>query len=426
MKRIGLISVHTCPLAALGGKETGGMNVYVREIARHLGRLGLTVDVFTRLQTPGTPQVVALGERARVVHVEAGPQRPVPPAAAMDDLDEFIDGVAAFQRRTGVEYALLHGHYWLSGVVAVELARLWGGLPVVQMFHTLGVVKNALADDASEWVPEARLAAEARIAGLADRIVAATPLERDDLAWYCGADVGRVRIIPCGVDLDLFRPGDRSTARARLGFGAEWVLLFVGRPAPIKGLETLLRALARLKADGYGSACLRLVIVGGDQDEGQDDERARLRALADALGVGAWVDFRGPQLQPDLPEYYRAADLCLVPSHHESFGMAALEAMACGAAVVASRVGGLAMTIQDGVTGVLIPPRDSVALASAVASLLADEPRRRTLGRLAHQWAQSFAWTSVARTLVDLYEELVPELRGAPTAPVGMNWVETR
>ena len=424
MKRIGLISVHTCPLAALGGKETGGMNVYVREIARHLGRLGLTVDVFTRLQTPGTPQVVALGERARVVHVEAGPQRPVPPAAAMDDLDEFIEGVTAFQRRTGVEYALLHGHYWLSGIVAVELARLWGGLPVVQMFHTLGVVKNALADDASEWVPEARLAAEARIAGLADRIVASTPLERDDLAWYCGADVGRVRVIPCGVDLDLFRPGDRSAARGRLGFGDEWVLLFVGRPAPIKGLETLLRALARLKTDGYGSAPPRLVIVGGDRDEGQDDERARLRALADALGIGAWLDFRGPQLQSDLPQYYRAADLCLVPSHHESFGMAALEAMACGAPVVASRVGGLAMMIQDGVTGVLIPPRDSAALASAVAALLADEPRRRTLGRLAHQWAQSFAWPSVARTLVELYEELVPELRGAPTAPVSMNWVD--
>ena len=426
MKRIGLISVHTCPLAALGGKETGGMNVYVREIARHLGRLGLTVDVFTRLQTPGTPQVVALGEGARVVHIEAGPQRPVPPAAAMDDLDEFIDGVATFQRRTGVEYALLHGHYWLSGIVAVELARRWGGLPVVQMFHTLGVVKNALAEDASEWVPEARLAAEARIAGLADRIVAATPLERDDLAWYCGADIGRVRIIPGGVDLDLFRPGDRSAARARLGFGAEWVLLFVGRPAPIKGLETLLRALARLKSDGFSQSRLRLVIVGGEQDERRDDERARLRALADTLGISAWVDFRGPQLQPDLPEYYRAADLCLVPSHHESFGMAALEAMACGAPVVASRVGGLAMMIQDGVTGVLIPPRDSGALASAVASLLADEPRRRALGRLAHQWAQSFDWPSVARTLVDLYEELVPELRGAPTAPVGVSWAETR
>ena len=421
VKRIGLISVHTCPLAVLGGKETGGMNVYVREVARHLGRLGLDVDVFTRRQTPGVPTVVPLGPGARVVHIEAGPQRPVPPAEIVADLDEFIDGVAAFQRRTDTESALLHGHYWLSGLVAIELARRSRRIPVVQMFHTLGVVKNALADDPSEWVPQVRLDAEARVASQADRIVAATPLERAELAWYCGADDDRVRTIPCGVDVDLFSPGSAMAARVRLGLDAQWVLLFVGRPAPIKGLEILLQALARLKADGFDRADLRLVIVGGDRDEGRDDERARLRAMADALGVGAWVDFKGPQPQPALPEYYRAADLCLVPSHHESFGMAALEAMACGAAVVASRVGGLATTIQDGVTGVLVPPRDEIALASAIASLLGDEPRRRTLGRLAARWAQSFAWPSVARALVDVYDELVPDLRGAATAPVSMN-----
>jgi D-inositol-3-phosphate glycosyltransferase len=419
--RIGLISVHTCPLAALGGKETGGMNVYVREVARHLGRLGLEVDVFTRSQTPGVPTVVPLGPGARVVHIEAGPQRPVPTAEIVADLDEFTDGVVAFGHRTGAEYALLHGHYWLSGLVAVELARRFGGVPVVQMFHTLGVVKNALADTPSEWVPQVRLDAEARVAALADRIVAATPLERAELAWYCGADVDRVRTIPCGVDVDLFSPGSAIAARARLGLDAEWILLFVGRPAPIKGLEILLQALARLKADGFGQADLRLVIVGGDRDEGRDDDRARLRALADALGVGAWVDFKGPEPQTALPEYYRAADLCLVPSHHESFGMAALEAMACGAAVVASRVGGLATTIQDGVTGVLVPPRDEVALASAIASLLADASRRRTLGRLAARWAQSFAWPSVARALVELYGELVPDLGRTPSVPVSVN-----
>jgi len=174
------------------------MNVYVREVARHLGRLGLEVDVFTRSQTPGVPPVVPLGPGARVVHIEAGPQRPVPPAEIVADLDAFTDGVVAFGQRTGAEYALFHGHYWLSGLVAVELARRFGGVPVVQMFHTLGVVKNALADTPSEWVPQVRLDAEARVAALADRIVAATPLERAELAWYCGADVDRVRTIPAG------------------------------------------------------------------------------------------------------------------------------------------------------------------------------------------------------------------------------------
>ena len=194
MKRLGLVSVHTCPLAALGGKETGGMNVYVRETARHLGRLGLPVDVFTRSQDPSVPMVVALGEGARVIHVEAGPQRPMSPPAMAAHLDAFADGVEAFRRRSGTDYALLHGHYWLSGVVALELARRWGDTPVVQMFHTLGVVNSALADATTERAPRARVDAEARIAARADRIVAATSLEQADLAWYCGADAYRAMI----------------------------------------------------------------------------------------------------------------------------------------------------------------------------------------------------------------------------------------
>ena len=417
--RIGLISVHTCPLAALGGKETGGMNVYIREVARHLGRLGLEVDVFTRSQTPGVPEVVPLGPGARVVHIVAGVQQPMPPVEIVAELPEFIDAVEAFRRRTDGSYALLHGHYWLSGLVAVELARRWGRTPVVQMFHTLGVVKNAVSDDPGEWAPQVRLDAEAQVAARADRIVAATSLERAELGWYCGAADDRVRTIPCGVDVDLFSPGSATAARALLGLDAEWVLLFVGRPAPVKGLEVLLQALARLKTDGLARADVRLVIVGGDRDGGRDDEQARLRALADTLGVGGWVDFKGPQLQTALPDYYRAADLCLVPSHHETFGMAALEAMACGATVVASRVGGLATTIQHGITGVLVPPRDDAALAAAIASLLVDTPRRHSLGRQAARWAQTYAWPSVARALIEVYDELVPGLSRTIAIPIG-------
>jgi D-inositol-3-phosphate glycosyltransferase len=413
MKRLGLVSVHTCPLAALGGKETGGMNVYVRETARHLGRLGFGVDVFTRSQDPSVPQVVALGVGARVIHIEAGPRRPMSTGAMATHLDAFADGVDTFRQRSGVDYALLHAHYWLSGVVALELARRWGETPVVQMFHTLAVVNSALSDTAGERAPRGRADAEARIARLVDRIVAATSLEQADLAWYCGADVDRVRVVPCGVDVGLFGPGEKAAARARLGLDAEWVLLFVGRTTPIKGLDSLLHALARLRSDGLREARIRLVIVGGDRDERRDDRRGRLRTLAEGLGIDAWLDFRGPQPQLALPDYYRAADLCLVPSYHESFGMAALEAMACGAPVVASRVGGLATTIQDGVTGVLVPPRDDVALATAIASLLGDGARRAALGRQAARWAQSFAWPSVTRGLLDVYEELVPELRGA-------------
>jgi D-inositol-3-phosphate glycosyltransferase len=390
------------------------MNVYVRETARHLSRLGFEVDVFTRSQDPSVPEIVALGEGARVIHVEAGPQSPMAAAAMARHLDAFADGVEGFRHRSGADYALLHAHYWLSGVVALELARRWGETPVVQMFHTLGVVNSALADGRTERPPRARVEAEARVAALADRIVAATSLEQADLAWYCGADVDHVRVVPCGVDVDLFRPGEKSAARARLGLHAERVLLFVGRPTPVKGLDSLLRALARLRSDGFRETGMRLVIVGGDRDEQGDDGRRRLRALAEVLGIDPWLDCRGPQPQPVLPDYYRAADLCLMPSHHESFGMAALEAMACGTPVIASRVGGLATTIQDGITGVLVPPRDDGALAAAIASLLADAPRRAALGRHAARWAQTYAWPSVARMLLDVYTELVPDLRAVP------------
>ena len=230
------------------------MNVYIREVARHLGRLGLEVDVFTRSQTPGVPEVVPLGPGARVVHIVAGAQQPMPPVEIVAELPEFIDAVEAFRRRTDGSYALLHGHYWLSGLVAVELARRWGRTPVVQMVHTLGVVKNAVSDDPGEWAPQVRLDAEAQVAARADRIVAATSLERAELGWYCGAADDRVRTIPCGVDVDLFSPGSATAARALLGLDAEWVLLFVGRPAPVKGLEVLLQALARLKTDGLARA----------------------------------------------------------------------------------------------------------------------------------------------------------------------------
>ncbi|MBI3458438.1 MAG: glycosyltransferase [Candidatus Rokubacteria bacterium] len=410
------------------------MNVYVRELARELGRLGLAVDVFTRSQDSTTPEVVPLGHGARVIHVKAGPPRPIPREAAVAHLDAFAGEVERFCRREGLEYALLHGHYWLSGLVALELGRRWDR-PVIQMFHTLGALKNAVARSPAEREPDERLAAERRIAAAADRIVAPNLVERAHLAWHYGADVARIRVIPCGVDLDLFRPGDPRAARARLGLDAERVLLFVGRLAPIKGLETLLRALAAAKANGLGRADVRLVVVGGNKEERWDregsdgpeaagrrrreqmDDRRRLRRMAEELGVGAWVDFRGPQPQGVLPDYYAAADLCLMPSLYESFGMVALEAMACGVPVVGSRVGGLALTVRDDVTGLLVPEGDAAALAEGITGLLEDDGRRARLGAQAMEWARRFAWPCIARAVLQVYSELVPAIQDSAARP---------
>jgi D-inositol-3-phosphate glycosyltransferase len=408
--RIAVLSVHTCPLAALGGKETGGMNVYVREVARALGRLGLEIDVFTRSQDPAIPEVVRLGPRARVVHVPAGPARPIARAAVADHLAAFAEGVEAFRIRERVRYGLVHSHYWLSGLAGLDLAGRWD-VPLVHMFHTLGAIKNAVARGSGDTEPVARLAAEVRIAAGADRIVASTLVERADLAWHVGADPGRVAVIPCGVDVDLFRPRAAAPARARLGLDAEHVLLFVGRLTPIKGLETLLRALAVLRSDGLATARLSLLVVGGTK--GDEAGSGHLRRLAAELGVAKWVDFRGPQPQDVLPDYYAAADLCLMPSRYESFGMVALEAMACGVPVVASRAGGLAVTVQDGATGRLVPEGDVAALAWAVAGLLADGPGRRALGVRAVEWARRFAWPTVGRSVAELYTELLPAAESA-------------
>ncbi len=408
--RLAVLSVHTCPLAALGGKETGGMNVYVREVARALGRLGFELDVFTRSQDPRIPEVVPLGPGARVIHVPAGPARPIARAAVASHLEAFADRVEAFREREGVRYDLAHSHYWLSGLAGLDLARRWD-VPLVHMFHTLGAIKNRVARGSGDVEPAERLAAEVRIAAEADRVVASNLVERADLAWHLGADPARVAVIPCGVDVDLFRPRPSAPARAHLGLDAEHVLLFVGRLTPIKGFETLLRALAVLHSDGLAAARLMLLVVGGAKGDTEGSEH--LRQLADRLGIGHWIAFHGPQPQDVLPDYYAAADLCLMPSRYESFGMVALEAMASGVPVIASRAGGLAVTVQDGQTGRLVPEGDVTALARAISGLLADEPARRALGVRAVDWARRFAWPTIGRSMMQLYADLLPMREGA-------------
>jgi len=399
--RVAMLSVHTCPLAALGGKETGGMNVYVRELARELSRMGADVDVFTRSQNPSIPRIVALGERARVIHLPAGPQAPMPREAVHAYLDEFADGIEAWRLTHGIDYDLLHGNYWLSGVVGLTLRARWG-VPLVQMFHTLGALKNG-AGVAAEREPVLRLAEERRIVSAADRLVAANAIERDGLVNAYEADAGRVAVIPCGVDTDLFTAGDPLAARAALELPPGPWLLYVGRIAPIKGLETLLDALGCLRGAGTS---VRLAVIGGETDEPMDGHEADVRRRVAALGLGDVVRFVGAQPQERLRDWYVAADLTVLPSYYESFGMVALEAMACGSPVVASRVGGLQSTVRDGVTGVLVPEGDPCALADAITRVLGDGALRWRLGREGQRWAAQHRWPCVAEAVCREYMTL--------------------
>ena len=401
--RVAILSVHTCPLAALGGKETGGMNVYVRETARELARMRMSADIFTRSQNAAIPRVVQLAEGVRVVHLAAGPQAPMARERVFDHLDEFVDGVEAFRIATGVEYDLVHAHYWLSGAAGLALRRRWGA-PLVQMFHTLGRLKNSASRNGADREPDVRIAEEARIVAEADRIIAATVVERAHLVSHYGADPMRIAVIPCGVDTELFAPGDRDAARAALGLGDAPHVLYVGRQTPIKGLETLLDAMARLRAAGSRA---RLSIVGGEADEPLDGHEAALRERLARLGLGEAVTFVGAQPQDRLPAWYVAADVTVLPSYYESFGMVALEAMACGSPVVASRVGGLQSTVRDRVTGLLVPDHDPGALAEALDRLLDDEDLRWRLGREGVRWAAQHRWPCVAEAVCREYAALV-------------------
>jgi D-inositol-3-phosphate glycosyltransferase len=400
---VAMLSVHTCPLAALGGKETGGMNVYVRQVARELGRMGLQVDVFTRSQNPTIPRVVELGPGARVVHLPAGPEAPMPREAVHAHLDQFAAGVEDFARESGIAYDLIHSHYWLSGVAGLQLREKWG-VPLVHMFHTLGRLKNTVAQSPAELEPALRLDEETRIVAEADRVVAANVVERAHLVWHYRARAERIAVIPCGVDTDLFQPMDPAKAKDLLELPPDPLLLYVGRLQPIKGLDTLLEAMTAVPEP----ACL--LIVGGEHDERESAHGVALRQRLKALGLERRVRFLRAQPQRRLRLFYAAASATVVPSYYESFGMVALEAMACGSPVVASRVGGLTTTVQDGVTGRLVPEGDPAALAAAISGLL-DGAEGRRLGQQATRWAAEHRWPCVAEAVCRLYSELVPGAR---------------
>jgi D-inositol-3-phosphate glycosyltransferase len=409
MLRVAVLSVHTCPLAPLGGWETGGMNVYVRELCRGLGRLGVMTDVFTRRQDPDVPTIVELGEHARVIHLDAGAPRHRDKYAVVDDLSELACNIQRYRNHNGARYDLIHSHYWLSGRLATLFKEHWRS-PVVAMFHTLGALKNRVALDAAELEQQIRVDIERRTMATADRIVAATDVDRNHMLEAYAANPRKIEVVPGGVNLDLFAPGDRQAARRALGIGPEPTLLFVGRIQRLKGIDILIRAAAELRDDIGG---VRVLIAGGTGDETgrQPSEEARelqrLRRLVDDLELRSVVRFVGAVEQSQLADYYRAADVTVMPSTYESFGLVAVESMACGTPVVASRVGGLATIVRDGENGALVPWRDPRLFADRIRPILTDAPYAASLQRGALETAELFSWDAVAERTVSIYDGLL-------------------
>ena len=393
MGSVAVISLHTSPLALPGVGDSGGMNVYVRELAGALGQAGVDVRVYTRRWADDLPVRVAVEPGVEVVHVPAGPVD-----AAKEDLEDlvgvFADGVAADLAERPAD--VLHANYWLSAVAGHSLKHLLD-LPLVSTFHTLARVKA----DAGDLEPGSRIRAETTVIGCCDAICASNTVEAGQLVELYGADPTRIEIVPPGVDRAFFSPGDRAGARAALGLDDRPTVLFVGRIQPLKGPLVAVEALALLR-----DPRARLVMVGGPSGPEGAAEWERTRAAVDSLSLSDRVTFVEPQPHHVLSTYYRAADVVVVPSRSESFGLVALEAAACGIPVVGAAVGGLRTLVEHGHTGFLVEGRDPSAFAARIDELLGQPGRAEAMGRTAAELASGFSWSTTAGRLRRLYSDL--------------------
>jgi D-inositol-3-phosphate glycosyltransferase len=399
--RVAVLSTHTCPLAPLGGWETGGMNVYVRELGRALAARGVSVDIFTRRQSADVPDVVEYRPGARVIHIDAGPHRHVDKYDVLDYLPDFACGVQRFRALKGLSYDVIHSHYWLSGRLGVLFADHWG-VPLVSTFHTLAQLKNRVAESAAEREQAVRYEIERRTMAGSDRVVALTAIDRQQIIRHYETR-SPIDVIPGGVDLDRFSPVPRAYAREQLGLGpTQKVLLFVGRIQRLKGLEVLVRAFARL-----GDLDARLLVVGGQPGPGHESrEISRLQHLVARLGIEHRTSFVGAVAHERLPLYYSAADVTVMPSSYESFGLVAVESLACGTPVVATRVGGLSSIVHDGETGLLVPWRDADMFAERLRRVLEDTQLRQRLAGQARASVLGYGWDRIADEHLALYADV--------------------
>jgi D-inositol-3-phosphate glycosyltransferase len=417
--RVAVISVHTSPQDQPGWGDSGGMNVYIRSVARKLADQGIAVDIYTRAHGEPTPAVQDLGPQTRLIQVQAGPGVPVPKEDLPTLLPSFLDGVLAHAAADGDvrphrhgPYDVVHSHYWLSGWVGARAKHIWGA-PLVSSFHTLGKVKNRSVGSGETPEPSVRLEGEETVVRDSDVILAPTPAEAESLVGLYGADPSRVRLVAPGVDRSVFSPRSRREARGRLHLGNVRLVLFVGRLQPHKGPDVAIRAVARAVADD--PATMRGVVLGvvggptGAVPEG--DEVARLMELATSCGVADRVVFYPPQPHERLADFYAAAEAVLVPSRSESFGLVAVEAQASGAPVIAAAVGGLRYAVRDGVSGFLVPGHDPARYAERLLVLLRDPALGAAMSRAAVGHASRFSWDSTAAAIGRVYEELA-ERRG--------------
>ncbi len=400
--RVAYLSMHTSPLMQPGVGNAGGMNVYIDELARTMFGRGVTVDVFTRRTDPDQPDLVEVDDSYKVFHVDAGPPEPAPIGDMVDWVQQFAEGVIDVLDIDPPD--LVHSHYWLSGSAGLVVKRKLG-IPLANSFHTLGRVKDLAkrSDEAPESA--ARIAAEMEVISESDCVVAATPLEAQELMEHYGADPARLCTSPPGIDHDVFSPGNRTEARRAVGWNVEGTHAVVaGRIQPLKGVDVALEAAAIIASSIPG---FRLTVIGGASGRDGAAELARLSARAAEPDLSEVVDFQEAVPHTELAEFYRAADVVMVPSRSESFGLVAAEAQSCGVPVVAARVGGLEHVVADKRSGILVDGWDPRDHADAVISVLSDAKLSARLSAGALRWSERFSWDSTANRFLELYEGAV-------------------
>ncbi|MDY0040610.1 MAG: glycosyltransferase [Desulforhabdus sp.] len=397
--KIAMISIHSDPLGELGTRDTGGMSVYVREIGRRLAEMGNSVDIFTRVDRLEGVGTIRPFENFRIIHLPAGPAQPLPQLILFRYLAEFFRNLDLLKQREGTGYDVVHTHYWLSGQIGRWTRKRWQ-VPHVFMFHTLGALKNRVFG--SEQEPDLRIRVENRLTAECDLISAGTTRDKEQIIEHYGAASERIQVVPCGVDLECFRPSARSHSRTRLGLTrGERVVLYVGRFDPIKGVDRLLRAAAGLRREFP----LQVLLVGGGEPASSDTRM--LRNLCVELSLQDCVTFAGRKTHADLPDYYRAADVLVLPSYYESFGLVVLEALACGTPVVAAPVGVVPDLVRSGVNGWVVADNTPEHLADGVRRVLHMRNERRWPIETIRQAAANYDWSHVAASIEVQYRGLL-------------------
>lgn len=406
-KSVAMISYHTCPLASIEGKETGGMNVYVLELSKKLASLGIKIDIYTRAQDDSDNQVVNFDDNLRIIHLTAGPKSHIDKKELINFIPEFVSNFEKFTAKENIDYQILHCHYYLSGLIGLELQKK-KNIPIIQTFHTLALMKNLVARSLNEQETNQRVEAEKLLVQKVQKIIAPSESDMNYLRYLYNSDPKKISVITPGVNTKIFKPINKNNAKEKVGANENHkIILFVGRIEPLKGIDSLMFAM-KILTTRNPSLPVCLWIVGGDisQAKTSSKELQRLESLQATLGLNTYVKFVGQKDQTQLPFYYNAADIVVMPSHYESFGMATLESMACGTPVITTNVSGISTLLDDKHKSLITSAHNPLLLASDIEELLLNEKLLKDVSKGLSQQVQDLDWKTIAQKVIALYDKI--------------------